>query len=196
MTSEICANCGHEEYHHGVMGCMHTKPNFEGDEPIEECSCKKFKPQNHSPRGIADRNQSGTVEARQSSLCEKEDTEPAGNHIIGSNNAGSDELKGNVTNNDKGYSSDDASSLSDKIFLEKEWIGDGGGIATKDVKESVQKLIKNKKIAKLLKQTEERRENAENLSFESAECSEVIGMSKMKYLFLSEIDKIFGSALI
>jgi len=30
--------------------------------------------------------------------------------------------------------------LSDKIFLEKEWIGDGGGIPTKDIKQAVKEL--------------------------------------------------------
>ncbi len=31
-------------------------------------------------------------------------------------------------------------SLSDKIFLEKEWIGQGGGIAIEDVKEFIKQL--------------------------------------------------------
>ena len=66
----------------------------------------------------------------------------------------------------------------------------------KDVKEAVKKLMESKKIAKLLKQAKERRENAEILAFESAECSEVLGMNKMRSLFLSEIKEIFGGALV
>ena len=66
---------------------------------------------------------------------------------------------------------DDASSLSDKIFLEKEWIGNGGGIATKDVKESVKKL-------------KDMRDLNDYKGYSDAE------------KFMKKIDKIFGKELI
>jgi len=66
----------------------------------------------------------------------------------------------------------------------------------KDVKAFVKELAENKKIRELIKRTEKKRDNSENLNFEGAYVSELMGMNKMKNLFLKEIKTLAGEKLI
>ena len=97
MKPEICAECGHTEEHHKNTYCG-----------VVNCPCKKFEPKNHtepedlvSNVGQFDSDTSGS------------DNQFSWLDTIPTTSGSDDELKGNVTDNDKGYSKDEE-SLSDK----------------------------------------------------------------------------------
>ncbi len=190
MTSETCAKCGHPLDIHEI-GIEHGCCNV-------YCKCKKFIPQNHSPQIVNKKDKVTSYPF--------EDTEPeedtSKNEVLIKSSGSDDEceqlfrkkirdvaIEYAKENDAEVYKTltekDDASSLSDKIFLEKEWIGDGGGIATKDVKESVKKLKNG--IEQMKRDVITKNLNDEEIDF---------WMDRLETPVIKLIDKIFGSALI
>ncbi len=135
MKPEIC-ECGHTEEHHKNTYCG-----------VVNCPCKKFEPKNHtepedlvSNVGQFDSDTSGSDNHRhprnpEGKLLVQENTTSG----LATNHGSDDELKGNVTDNDKGYSKDD-SSLSDKIETDTEGYPDVKWLYVRDVREAVKKL--------------------------------------------------------
>ena len=133
MTSEICANCGHERlFHFERRQCNGSicEKIIRWDNKKQEnifCKCKKFKPQNHNPQ----------TEVFPSTVRNQNTT---GEESIGDTEPEEDTSKNEVLIKSSG--SDDASSLSDKIIEDNEYYKHGW-IQIEDVKESVQKLKKH-----------------------------------------------------
>ena len=117
MKPEICAECGYPESVHPLMEierdivCKKFKPSqggmtSQGGITQEE---HQEEPKNHSPQGR--KVGSATV-----SPAELKDKEPSGLKGGSDNHGSDDELKGNVTDNDKGYSKDEESLSDEKCY--------------------------------------------------------------------------------